>query len=56
MSTTYSYPADGSQIVVVDDGVTDIADYIHSMLTRTPACLVIDAAIGAPPDHRCRLP
>jgi YD repeat-containing protein len=56
VTTTYSYPADGSQIVVLDDGVTDIADYTHSTLTRTAACLAIDAAIGAPPDQRCRLP
>lgn len=56
VTTTYSYPADGSQIVVVDDGVTDIADEAHSTVTRTAACLVIDAAIGAPPDQRCRLP
>jgi YD repeat-containing protein len=56
VTTTYSYSADGSQIVVVDDGVTDIADESHSTLTRTAACLAIDAAIGAPPDQRCRLP
>jgi len=56
VTTTYSYPADGSQIVVVDDGVTDVLDESHSTLTRTAACLAIDAAIGAPPDQRCRLP
>ena len=56
VTTTYSYPADGSQIVVVDDGVTDIANESHSTLTRTAACLAIDAAIGAPTDQRCRLP
>lgn len=56
VTTTYSYPADGSQIVTVDDGVTDVANYSHMTLTRTAACLTIDAAIGAPADARCRLP
>jgi YD repeat-containing protein len=54
--TTYSYPADGSQVVTVDDGVTDIASDAHTTLTRTAACLAIDAAVGAPADQRCRLP
>jgi len=56
IATTYSYPADGSQIIVVDDGITDVADFTHSTTTRTAACLAIDAEIGAPPDQRCRLP
>ena len=56
VTSTYSYPADGSQIVTVDDGVTDVANYSHTTLTRTAACLAIDAAIGAPADSRCRLP
>jgi len=54
-TTTHTYLPDGSERVMVDDGITDIADERHVTVTRTAACLAIDAAIGSQPDARCRV-
>jgi hypothetical protein len=47
---------DGSERVETNDGLTDVQSEQHQIVTRTAACLAIDAAIGAPPDARCRIP
>ena len=55
-TNTHSYRADGSERIDFYDGVTDILGQSQSIVERSPGCGVIDAAIGSPPDNRCRVP
>ncbi len=54
-TSTFTYGLDGSQTITIDDGITDVSSEQHVTVTRTAACLAIDAAIGAPADAHCRV-
>jgi len=54
-TVTHTYRPDGSEMVEVLDGFTDIGIDQHKIVTRTAACLAIDVEIGKPADARCRV-
>ncbi len=53
-SETHTYHADGSETVETFDGLTDVSNESHRIITRSSECLAIDAEIGTPADARCR--
>lgn len=64
--TTYQYGADGSQSIERMDFSSDTTNDViqtpngprglaHSILTRSPGCAAMDAAIGAPDGPECRV-
>jgi hypothetical protein len=54
-SDMHTYLPDGSEKIEYYDGFTDVISDRNRTVTRTAACLAIDAQIGAPKDNRCRV-
>jgi hypothetical protein len=66
LTTTYAYGDDGTVAIESFDFINDTPNdtvpdgdggtrwVTHSILTRSPGCATLDAAIGGPPDQRCR--
>jgi hypothetical protein len=56
VTRTYDHAPDGSETIRTEDDTTDVLDDRLVILTRSPYCQTIDAAIGEPADQRCRVP
>lgn len=54
-SQSYTYLPDASVSIAIHDGFTDVLSEADQTVTRTAACLAIDAEIGSPSDARCRV-
>ena len=54
VTVRHTYGADGSEDIDHEDSSNDVLSQRHHITARTPACLEIDAAVGAPSDARCR--